>query len=101
MEHLEVGGDWHDAFALPDGRLGIAVGDVVGRGARRGERDGAAAQRRAGARGRRQIGPAEVLGHLDTFVEQVAAARYATVRLRRGRPCDRRGLLRLGRATSR
>ena len=25
-----VGGDWYDAFPLPDGTLGLAVGDVVG-----------------------------------------------------------------------
>jgi uncharacterized protein YigA (DUF484 family) len=27
-----VGGDWYDAFELPGGRLGVAVGDVVGHG---------------------------------------------------------------------
>jgi serine phosphatase RsbU (regulator of sigma subunit) len=26
----DVGGDWYDAFTLPDGRLAIAVGDVTG-----------------------------------------------------------------------
>ncbi|MHB8730422.1 MAG: SpoIIE family protein phosphatase [bacterium] len=29
---LEVGGDWYDAFVLPDGRVIIGIGDVVGRG---------------------------------------------------------------------
>ncbi|HTU87574.1 MAG TPA: SpoIIE family protein phosphatase [Solirubrobacteraceae bacterium] len=30
----QVGGDWYDAFAIPDGRLGVVVGDVTGRGIR-------------------------------------------------------------------
>lgn len=29
-ERLDIGGDWYDAFVLPDGRLAIAVGDVTG-----------------------------------------------------------------------
>jgi anti-sigma regulatory factor (Ser/Thr protein kinase) len=31
---LEVGGDWYDVFPLPDGRVGLVIGDVVGRGLR-------------------------------------------------------------------
>jgi len=27
-----IGGDWYDAFRLPDGRLGLTIGDVTGRG---------------------------------------------------------------------
>lgn len=30
----EVGGDWYDFFQLPQGRFGIAIGDVVGHGLR-------------------------------------------------------------------
>lgn len=30
----EVGGDWYDAIPLPDGRVGLVVGDVMGRGVR-------------------------------------------------------------------
>jgi PAS domain S-box-containing protein len=28
----DVGGDWYDVVALPDGRVGCVVGDIVGRG---------------------------------------------------------------------
>lgn len=31
-EDAFVGGDWYDAFRLPDGRVVISVGDVVGSG---------------------------------------------------------------------
>jgi serine phosphatase RsbU (regulator of sigma subunit)/anti-sigma regulatory factor (Ser/Thr protein kinase)/putative methionine-R-sulfoxide reductase with GAF domain len=29
-----IGGDWYDALPLPDGRVGLAIGDVVSRGLR-------------------------------------------------------------------
>jgi PAS domain S-box-containing protein len=29
---IEVGGDWYDAFRLPDGKLAVAAGDVMGKG---------------------------------------------------------------------
>jgi hypothetical protein len=31
-DELSVGGDWYDAFPLPDGRLAITIGDVAGKG---------------------------------------------------------------------
>jgi serine phosphatase RsbU (regulator of sigma subunit) len=34
VEGTQVGGDWYDAFALPDGRIGLVVGDVMGKGLR-------------------------------------------------------------------
>jgi PAS domain S-box-containing protein len=77
-EHLEVGGDWYDAVALPDDRLAVVVGDVVGRGITAASAMGqlrSATRALAGA----GFGPAAVLEHLDTFVEQSEAARYATV----------------------
>ncbi len=30
--NMEIGGDWYDAFVLADGRLAVAVGDVMGKG---------------------------------------------------------------------
>lgn len=30
--NMEIGGDWYDAFYLPDRRVAIAVGDVMGKG---------------------------------------------------------------------
>jgi PAS domain S-box-containing protein len=30
--NMEIGGDWYDSFRLPDGRMAIAVGDVMGKG---------------------------------------------------------------------
>jgi sigma-B regulation protein RsbU (phosphoserine phosphatase) len=75
---LEVGGDWHDTFALRDGRVGIVVGDVVGRGLHAASAMG---QLRSAVRALAGAGmpPAELLGHLDTFVAQVEPARYATL----------------------
>ncbi len=31
-KEAEIGGDWYDAFTLPDGRLGVSIGDVAGKG---------------------------------------------------------------------
>lgn len=77
-EHLEVGGDWYDTFGAPDGRVAIVIGDVVGRGLAAASAMGqlrSAVRALAGT----GVGPAGVLTLLDTFVDQVPAAQYATL----------------------
>ncbi len=77
-EHLEVGGDWYDTFCVPDGRVAIVNGDVVGRGLVAASAMGQlrSAVRALAATG---SGPAGVLTLLDEFVAQVPTAQYATV----------------------
>ena len=78
VEHLEVGGDWHDAFTLAGDRVAIVVGDVVGRGLAAASAMG---QLRSAVRALAGSGdhPSEILDHLDTFVDQVEPARFATL----------------------
>ena len=45
VEGTQVGGDWYDVIELGAGRTALVVGDVMGRGVRRGRRDGPAAAR--------------------------------------------------------
>jgi PAS domain S-box-containing protein len=75
---LEVGGDWFDAFALGEDRVGMVVGDVVGRGLVAATAMG---QLRNAARALAltDLGPARVLDALDRFVVQIPAARHATL----------------------
>jgi serine phosphatase RsbU (regulator of sigma subunit) len=79
VETLEVGGDWHDAFPLPDDRIGLVVGDVVGRGI---EAAAAMGQLRSAARalaGAGLGGPGHVLAALDGFAAGLPLARMATL----------------------
>jgi len=78
VETLAVGGDWHDAFCIGDDRLGIMVGDVVGRGLGAATAMGqlrSAIRALAGA----DLSPLQLLERVDSFVEHVEAARMATV----------------------
>ena len=75
---LEVGGDWYDLVDLPDGRYGVVVGDVVGRGL-----PAAAVMGQLRSAGRALLlesrSPAHVLAALDRFAELVPGATCSTV----------------------
>ncbi len=75
---LEVGGDWYDVVELPDGRLGLVVGDCVGRGLQAATVMG---QLRSACRALllQMSSPAQVLSALDTFAERVPGAACTTV----------------------
>lgn len=86
---LEVGGDWYDSFNLREGRIGLAVGDVVGAGL-----EAAAAMGRIRtalvALASQTESPAQLLDQLDEFVSgpngsEFATAFYATLDPANGR----------------
>ena len=60
----DLGGDWYDAFQLPDGRLALVIGDVVGHGL---ESAIVMGRLRSALRAYalEHIDPADVLQHLD------------------------------------
>jgi serine/threonine-protein kinase RsbW len=80
VEALEVGGDWYDAFAIGSGRLGVVVGDVVGRGL---EAASAMGQLRSALRALTgaEASPGALLDRLEQFVEHFDVGRAATVAL--------------------
>jgi PAS domain S-box-containing protein len=78
VESLEVGGDWYDVVALPDGRVALAVGDVVGRGLGAATTMGQLRSALA-ALALSTESPALVLDGLERFARQVEGARLATV----------------------
>ena len=73
----QVGGDWYDLFALPDGAVGIAVGDVMGHDLTAAVAMG---QLRSVLRSYAWQGsaPAVVLDHLDQLVQGLDMAQLAT-----------------------
>ncbi|MFJ1730639.1 SpoIIE family protein phosphatase [Streptomyces sp. NPDC088254] len=75
---LEVGGDWYDTVRLPDGRIGIVVGDCVGRGL---EAATVMGQLRSACRALllQEAGPAQTLMALDHFAAGLPGAMCTTV----------------------
>jgi anti-anti-sigma factor len=75
---IDVGGDWYDVFPMPTGRIGLVVGDVIGRGLKA-----------AAAMGQLRIAlrayaldaddPAEVLARLSGLLADLRDVEMATV----------------------
>ncbi len=74
----EIGGDWYNLFALPGGRIGFAVGDVVGH-----DLDAAVAMSKLQSALRiiaaTASGPSSVLDHLEDHVSSIPGADMTTV----------------------
>ena len=75
---LEVGGDWYDLVELPDGRIGIVVGDCVGHGL---EAAAVMGQLRSACRALllQDASPAQTLSAMDRFSALVPGAYCSTV----------------------
>jgi anti-sigma regulatory factor (Ser/Thr protein kinase) len=73
-----LGGDWYDVFQLPDGRVGMAIGDVVGRGFHAAAIMG---QLRSGLRAFAldSASPSRVLERLSRLLRQLEIGRTATL----------------------
>jgi serine phosphatase RsbU (regulator of sigma subunit) len=85
----EVGGDWFDVLPLKDGKVGLIVGDVMGKGVQAAAIMG---QLRTATRAFAQLGlsPDELLRHLDDIPvtlggDAIATCLYAVCEPRTGR----------------
>ena len=76
-ERLEVGGDWYDTLTLPDGRIGVAVGDIVGHGL---EAAAAMGQLRTAVAALAPdcASPTALLERLDEFAQRANGMRFST-----------------------
>jgi GAF domain-containing protein/anti-sigma regulatory factor (Ser/Thr protein kinase) len=75
---LDVGGDWFDALLLPDGKLGLVVGDVVGKGV---QAAASMAQLRNAIRAFSvdRMKPSSVLMRLNRLADEVLDTSFATL----------------------
>jgi anti-sigma regulatory factor (Ser/Thr protein kinase) len=76
--NMEVGGDWYDVVQLPNGQVGLAIGDVAGHGLRAASTMG---QLRMGLRAYalEEPSPAKVVSRLDRLVSQLLGSEIVTL----------------------
>ncbi|MFI5977572.1 PP2C family protein-serine/threonine phosphatase [Streptomyces sp. NPDC051452] len=74
---LNVGGDWYDAFAMPDGRIGLSIGDVQGHNI---EAAAFMGQVRAGLRALASVSsePGELLARTNDLLLSLGSELFAT-----------------------
>jgi serine phosphatase RsbU (regulator of sigma subunit) len=74
---LNVGGDWYDAFAMPDGRVGLSIGDVQGHNI---EATAFMGQVRAGLRALASVTgePGETLARTNDLLLSLGSELFAT-----------------------
>jgi PAS domain S-box-containing protein len=74
---VDVGGDWYDVLPMPDGTMGFAMGDVVGRGVRAASLMG---QLRSALRAYALEGhaPGACLERLDTLIDVITGGTLVT-----------------------
>jgi serine phosphatase RsbU (regulator of sigma subunit) len=78
-QHHDIGGDWYDAFALPGGRVGFAVGDVVGHDLRAAAAMGRLHSTLSALAAAPHDGPAAVLDALDRVSATIPGAGLTTI----------------------
>lgn len=87
-DEAEIGGDWYDAFALPDGRIAISMGDVAGHGLEAATVMGEIRQAmRTAAVG--ESSPAAVLEHINSVINLRQSIGMVTAIFGFYEPCER------------
>ncbi|MEE1784204.1 SpoIIE family protein phosphatase [Streptomyces sp. SP17BM10] len=76
-EGMQIGGDWYDLLRLPDGRIGLVIGDVQGHNA---EATAVMGQLRSGLRAYATDGhdPAATLGRTSRLLAELDTELFAT-----------------------
>ncbi|WP_328293729.1 SpoIIE family protein phosphatase [Kineococcus sp. NBC_00420] len=78
-DFVQVGGDWYDAFALPDGSVALVIGDVAGHDLHAATRMGAIRHKLRALAGDRIAPPSEVIARLDRILHRFAPDDLATL----------------------